>query len=189
MGPMRDAPLGTRVMLGVLVLVGLLAYAIVVDLGANAGKVHHGVSVEGFRVSGLTESDAFGRLEARAEELETTGVVFQTGPLSFRFVPSDLNWDFKVDETTDRAMGVGRTGGPFGAVWDRARAWISGVEVEWAGSFFPRSRLAGSFNALEERATLFGYVIDRDALRREIRSAIKDLPRRSSYEIPLVEPD
>jgi hypothetical protein len=185
MGAMRDAPLGTRVMLAVLVLLGLLAYAIVVDLGANAGKVHHGVTVEGFEVSGLTESDAFGELEARAEELEETGVVFRTGPLSFRFVPSDLNWGFKVDETTDRAMEVGRTGGPFSAVWDRARTWISGVEVDWAGSFFPRSRLANSLNSLEERAALFGYVVDRDALRRAMRAAIKELPRRSSYEIPL----
>jgi hypothetical protein len=176
-------------MLAVLALVALLAYLIVVDLGANAGKVHHGVSVEGYEVSGLTESDAFGKLEARAEELEETGIVFRKGPLSFRFVPSDLNWSFKVDETTDRAMGVGRTGGPFRAVWDRATAWISGVEVEWAGSFFPRGRLAGSFNSLEERAALFGYVIDRNALRREMREAIKDLPRLSSYEIPLVETD
>lgn len=189
MGAMRDASLGTRVMLGVLVLLGLLAYGIVVDLGANAGKVHHGVTVEGFEVSGLTESDAFGTLEARAEELEETGIVFRTGPLSFRFVPSDLDWDFKVDETTDRAMGVGRTGGPFRAVWDRARAWVSGMEVAWAGSFSPRSRLAGSLNSLEDKAALFGYVIDRNALRRAMRAAIKELPRRSSYELPLVDAD
>lgn len=176
-------------LLAVLALLGLLAYAIVVDLGANAGKVHHGVTVEGFDVSGRTESDAFGDLEERAEQLEETGVVFRSGPLSFRFVPSDLNWNFKVDETTDRAMEVGRAGGPFRAVWDRARAWVSGIEVEWAGSFFPRSRLSGSLNALLEKAALFGYVVDRNALRRSMREAIKDLPRSSSYEIPLEPAD
>ena len=184
---MRDAPLGTRLLLALLVLLGLLAYAIVVDLGAGAGKVHHGVTVEGYDVSGKTESDAFGDIEELAGQLEHTGVVFRTGALSFRFVPSDLNWGFKVDETTDRAMGVGRSGGPLRALWDRARAWVSGVDVEWAGSFFPRSQLAGSLNALEEKAALFGYVIDRNALRREMREAIKELPRRTSYEIPLVE--
>lgn len=176
-------------MLAALALLGLLAYAIVVDLGANAGKVHHGVTVEGFDVSGRTESDAFGDLQERAALLEETGVVFRNGPLSFRFVPSDLNWDFRVDVTTERAMGVGRTSWPFGAVWDRARAWISGVDVAWAGRFSPRHRLARSLDALEERAALFGYVIDREALRRAMRGAIKDLPRRTTYEIPLVGSD
>lgn len=184
---MRDVPLGTRLLLALLVLLGLLAYAIVIDLGASAGKVHHGVTVEGYDVSGETESAAFGKLEERAALLEETGVVFSTGALSLRFVPSELGWDFKVDETTDRAMAVGRSGGPFRAVWDRARSWLWGVDVEWAGSFFPRSRLAAGLNALEEDAADLGLVLDRDGMRRAMREAIKDLPRQESYDIPLRE--
>lgn len=185
---MRDAPLGTRVLLALLVLLGLLAYAIVIDLGAGAGKVHHGVTVEGFdEVAGRTESAAFGKLEERATLLQETGVVFSTGALSLRFVPSELGWDFKVGETTDRAMAVGRSGGPFRALWDRAGAWVGGVDVEWAGRFFPQGRLAAALNALEEEAADVGLVVDRGGMRRAMREAIKDLPRQESYDIPLRE--
>ena len=184
---MRDAPLGTRLLLALLALLGLLAYAIVVDLGANAGKVRHGVTVEGYDVSGETESDAFRDLEERAGEMESTPVVFDSGELVLEFVPSELGWDLKVDETTDRAMAVGRSGGPFRAIWDRARSWLWGVDVEWAGSFFPRSRLAAGLNALEEDAADLGLVLDRDGMRRAMREAIKDLPRQESYDIPLRE--
>ncbi len=165
------------------VVTGLLAYLVIVDLGSNAGKVHHGVSVEGYAVSGLTESDAYNRLQTRGEILEKTPITFAGEGLTFTFIPEELGWNFRIDSTTDRAMAVGREGIVSG-LWARARSWTSGVDVEWAGRFKPRRKLRNALERLQTDAEDMSLSIDPNEMSRRIKEAIKDLPREDSYEIP-----
>jgi hypothetical protein len=170
--------------LGVSAAVGVLAFLIVVDLGINAGRIHYGVSINEMDVGGLTEAEAAELLEARVGLIQFEPVVFTTEFLEFSFVPADVGWRPRVLETTRAAMRLGRDDVPFGALVDRARAWLSGVEIGWTGS--PRAFQVGEMiDEWESEAEGVDLTIDRGRLRARIRRAIVTWPRRP-FMIPLV---
>ena len=75
-----------RVAFAALALAGLAAYAVIVDLGVNAGRIHHGVSVDGVDVGGLSEVEAVQVLAARADELRAgPGVEFALEGRTFSY--------------------------------------------------------------------------------------------------------
>ena len=174
----------TKIVGGLFVLVALLAYAILVELAINAGKVHHGVSVQGFDIGGLSRADAEAALGDRGEEMQQEPMRFVAEGFYCLFTPEMVGWGPQEFETADLAMRIGRDGGPMQALRDRWRAWTSGIEVAWTDR--PNARLMGRELARCERtAAGLGYEIDRPRLRFLVKRTISTWPRET-VAIPLV---
>lgn len=175
-----------RVVVAGLTLAGALVYLVVFDLGVNAGRVHHGVSVQGIGLGGMTEADAAELLESRGDELARRPVSFGRRGLTrtLTFEPADIGWEPRWKQTLDQAMAVGREGPPLTALAERGRAWF-GTAVPWAGSPKPdeMDRLLTRWERIGADA---GLTIDRAFLRYKIRRILSHRPRQSLYRVPLV---
>ena len=173
------------IVVGVLTLVGLLAWLIVVDLGVNAGRIHRGVEAGGVDVGGLSPDDAFRVLSDRAELLMEKPSVFTAENVQCSFFPDELGWGPQVDSTVDRAYAIGRESGLFGSLWERLKGWGTEHEVGWAGK--ANSRRVGSFIAkCVKQAEPFGVAVDRPRLRFMVKRAIVTYPEKI-FQIPVEE--
>lgn len=173
-----------KAVLAVGVLIGLLAYGIVVELGITAGRIHPGVYVKDVAVGGLIELEAARRLEERAEELVHAPVLPVAEGFDCRFTPDELGWEAKPFETARRALNVGRRDAPFGALVDRWQAWTQGVRVKWVFSL-DAEEVDVLLDRCERLAEALGYSIDRPRFRYLIKRAIVTWPR-DTFEIPMI---
>ncbi|MGH2820665.1 MAG: hypothetical protein ACRDJ5_08430, partial [Actinomycetota bacterium] len=168
--------LGTKILLRAGILLSLVAYLVIVDLGVNAGRVHRGVAVDGIEIGGLTRGEATRLLKDRATQLRTGEIEFGAKGLRFGFVPKRLGWWGGVENTVDEAWDVGRAGAPLGAMATRARAWTRGVRLEWAGR--PRPwKVTQAIDRVEKKVEESGYELRRYKFRSKIRRAILTWPR------------
>lgn len=171
------------VIVALLASVGLLAWAVVVDLGVHAGRIHQGVWAGGVDVGGMTEVDAFRALSDRSEILLEHAKTFTAENVECDFYPEELGWGPQVSSTVDEAYSIGRVGGPVSALWARATAWVSGHQVKWTGKADPRK--VGRFVAdCVKEAEAVGVTIDRGRLRYRVRVAITTYPK-AIFKIPL----
>lgn len=173
----------TKTVLTLVVVVGLAAYALLVEFAVNAGRIHHGVDVHGLDVGGLNHAEAQEVLERRGEEMKTSPMIFTTEGFDCRFTPEDVGWGPQAFDTAAAAMEVGREGGPVTALRDRLRAWTGGVTVDWAGSTQP-ARVGREVVRCERLAQGMGLEIDRPRLRFLIKRAVVSWPREP-FPIPL----
>lgn len=167
-------------------LLGLAAYVVIVDLGVSAGRIHHGVSVQGIDLGGLTEAEAESVLQGRATELRARPVRFgREGLPLLHFVPKELRWRPLYRVTAQAAMEVGRAESPVLALWERLRAWFGGVRIEWQGS--PRAgRVDALLDKWEAIAEERGLALNRPLLRYKIRQVLNARPPQSLYQVPLM---
>ena len=174
----------TRLALGIVGLVAVAGYAVVVDLGMHAGRVHRGVTVAGFDVGGLTEVEAFEALREHQALLEDTPVVFLANGFDCRALPADLGWSPQPFNTARDAMEVGR-GGVFAGLGERVDAWLGGYKIGWAGTVDP-AKVDEFLDYCEENAMVVNATIDRPKLRYRIRRAIVTYPRTPlMFKVPL----
>jgi hypothetical protein len=175
-----------RVLLGAGALVGLLAYALVVELGVNAGRIHIGVSVRGTDLGGLTVEEAQGRLVEFAARSSVEKVTFGAAGLDrVVFSPADLNWRPEPGATAEQAAAVGRSGGLLEALRQRVRAYFGGVDLKWAGG--PKgAKVSKLIDAIEDRARAEGFELRRAKLRGKIKRVLQSWPRQGWYRIPIV---
>ena len=163
----------SKVVVALSVLVGLLAFFVVVDLGVNAGRIHYGISVSGVDVGGLTDVEAREKLRKASRAVEQDLVIILTSVgLNVPVTPAQLGWRARLDETVERAHRVGRDDAPFGALSDRVASWLWGVKLHWAGAMQPK-KVYGLIRAWEKQIEALGNTLDRDRLRRIIRRAIR----------------
>lgn len=180
---MRLSPL-VKALVVAFALVGVVAYALLLEFAINAGRVHRGVSVQGFDIGGLNYTEAVDALTERGTELKSVPMIFTTEGFDCRFTPDDIGWGPQPSDTADVAMEVGREGGVLEALGERFEAWTEGVTVEWAGS--PDAAKVGrELNRCGELAAGLGLEIRRPSLRYAIRRAIVTWPREP-VAIPLV---
>ena len=184
MAPMRlTAP--TKAVLAVVLLVGLIAYLLLVEFAVNAGRIHRGVDVHGLDVGGLNHAEAQDLLEQRGGEMKESPIIFTSEGFDCRFTPEDIGWGPQAFDTAVAAMDVGRTGGISDALGDRLRAWTEGVTVDWAGSTDP-ARVGRELNRCERAAAGLGVEIDRARLRYKIKRAVVTWPREH-FTVPLAD--
>ncbi|HYP22594.1 MAG TPA: hypothetical protein VEV43_03390 [Actinomycetota bacterium] len=184
-----------RIALAAAGLVALLGYAVVVDLGMHAGRVHRGVEVAGFDVGGLTEIEAFEALEERRELLGETPVVFISPGFDCRVLPADpdgeddpaapdLGWSPQPFNTALDAMEIGR-GGIVEGLRERVDAWLGGYRIGWAGTVDP-AKVDEFLDYCERNAQVVNATVDRPKLRFRIRRAIVTYPRSPlDFKVPL----
>ena len=173
----------TRLLLGLGVVLAVIAFALVVEFGISAGRVHEGVTVRDLDVGGQTLTEAIATIDERGRELQFEPVVFTAEGFDCDFVPDDLGWGRQAADTAAGAMAVGRTGGLFRAVGDRVRAWTGGVVVRWDGAPEP-AKVTRFIDRCEREAVGLGLELDRGQMRFRIRQAIVTWPRRV-FEIPV----
>jgi hypothetical protein len=180
MSPVIKALVATAVVLIV------VAYAAVVELGINAGRIHFGVTVRGMDVGGLTVEEAVQRLKGRAALLDSKPIVFGSRGLGRVSVfPSDLSWMGSPEKTAETAASIGREGGFFDAASDRLTAYLDGIDVPWAGGPRP-AKVSKLINRIEKRASEEGLELDRARLRGKIKRLLQRWPRARWYRIPVV---
>jgi hypothetical protein len=173
-----------KLILAVGVVAGLLLYLLVVDLGVNAGRVHHGVSVPGLDLGGLTEAEAIPKLEELGTTLRDAPIVFSTPGFDCRVAPRELGWGPQPFDTVRAAMKVGRSGGLWTSLEERLGAWLGGSEIGWAGSL-RESAVERWLDDCEELAGGMRVAIDIDKLRVELERLVETWPRQQVYNLPL----
>jgi len=119
-------------------ILGGLGFLLIVEFGLSAGQVHHGVTVSGFEVGGMTLNELEDSLREREQTLGTERVCFFRDDLTLCVTPDELGWRVQPNLTAQRAYQVGRTDFPLGALGERVAAWVDGVNVKWEGG--PASR-------------------------------------------------
>ncbi len=179
---MKLSPLAKGVFV-LAVLLGLCLYAVVVDFGVNAGRIHHGVSVDAVDVGGLTLLEAAHALDERAARLARLPVVFEVQGFTKALTPEEVGWNPSSFRNAQLAMAVGRTGGPLVALRDRIDAWVRGIEIPWRGGPDAR-KVTALLHEWDREARRAGLEIRRGLLRYRIRKALNTWPRRK-FTIPV----
>jgi hypothetical protein len=172
-----------KVILGVSALLGLLLFVVVVDLGVNAGQIHHGVRIDHLNLGGLTEVEATGVLGRRGKEMSKTPIRFERSGAQCTFLPSKIGWVPKVHRVVAEALAVGRKGSLLHAAEQRIEAWFGGIQLAWPDT--PnRHRVAAVLDDCQQLVRSAGLDISRGRMRAVIRAALSTWPR-SSLPIPL----
>ncbi len=174
-----------RIILGLVLVVGILTYAVVVDLGLNAGRIHRGVTVGGVDVGGLTPSEAEIELSRRADQLSYALLSFSRGDVVCRFSPREVGWQADEAATARAAHSVGRDGPLLTSAVKRLRAWFGGVKVRWKVSL-EGSKLDRTVERCGKLALAQGLTLDKQAFRKKIKTVVVQWPRRP-YKMPVVE--
>lgn len=169
--------LRAKILLALLILFGVVVYALVLDLGINAGRIHHGVYVRDINLGGLTKEEAFERLIARGLVLEEEPVLVTREGVGCHFVPRDLGWEAKPYETAIAAYRIGRGEESLEALATRIRAWFGGVSIDWKDEI-DRRAMRKLLDDCEEQADAIGYEVRRYRLRKRIARAITTWPRQ-----------
>ena len=174
----RRVSSSTKTLLVVGAVVGGTIFLLIVEFGISAGRVHHGVTVAGHDVGGLAFAELQSDLTDRAETLNTEPVCFVRDDLRLCISPEQVEWRPGTRATADSAYQVGRTDAPWGALSERARAWVGGVNVQWEGG--PNAASVG--RVLDRWETIFvarGLELKRGLMRYRIRRAITTYPRQT----------
>jgi hypothetical protein len=183
MSPMQLSPRVKMIVIAFLVI-GALAYVLLLEFAINAGRVHRGVDVQGYDIGGLNYAEATDALNERGTEMKLAPMIFTTEGFDCRFTPAHVGWGPQPSDTADEAMEVGRTGGVMDALRERLQAWTDGVSIEWADA--PDAAKVGrELNRCEKQAAGLGLEIARPKLRYAIRKAIVTWPREP-VAIPLL---
>ena len=175
----------TKTVLGIVLLLGLAAYLLLLEFAVNAGRVHHGVDVQGVDVGGLNHAEAQAVLTERGDEMKASPLIFSTEGFDCRFTPEDVGWGPQAFDTAAAAMAVGREGGPIQSLGDRWRAWTTGVTIDWGGST-DHARVTREIDRCERTAEALGVEVDRPRLRYKIKRAVVTWPREV-FTLPLTE--
>jgi hypothetical protein len=169
-------PATTRSFLALAAILGGLVFICIVEFGISAGRVHHGVTVDGFDVGGLTLNEVQDTLVDRAHQFRDAPACLKHEAIMLCVDPAEVGWRPEPRETGNQAYDVGRTNGLLRALGDRAEAWTSGVDVPWQGG--PNSQKVGRL--LDEWESILegqGLQLRRFAARNAIREALETWPR------------
>lgn len=169
-----------KVVLALSALALVFVYLVVVDIGVSAGRIHHGVTVDGIDVGGMTYPEAIDALTPRAEQLTATPLVLFRGPIKIRLYPYEAGFHPRAAATALAALRVGRDHAPFGAIGDRIHAWFGGVRVKWQPGANTRKlgKLVAQYQEQLARKGLTMSDADRKKLRYKIRIGLNNWPRR-----------
>ena len=151
-----------------LLLVGFFLYLVLVDLGVNAGRVHYGVTVDGFEIGGRTFTEAVSLLAEHGESVRDERLEYRVGSFSCGFTPGDIGWGPQPHDTAEAAMGIGRPFSSVGSIGERIDAWLGGYEVDWADDADP-TRAELVVERCRDKARAAGHPLNEEMLRALFR--------------------
>ena len=179
--------LRAKILLALAALAGIVLYLVVLDLGLNAGRIHHGVHVRYLDVGGLTKDQAADVLEEESRRLSEAPVILTREGMSCNFAPTELGWDPRPSDTAVAAYRVGRGVDWLSALGNRIKAWVAGATIDW-NDRLDRDAVSELLDYCEEQGEALGYDVRRYRLRVRIREAIKTWPR-GPVNIPISRTD
>ena len=159
----------------------LVLFVIIVDLGINAGVVHHGVTVSGLDVGGLTLEEAQSALYHHRGRMRQAEVCFSRPDFEDCLPPEDFGWfpsEERIRAVVLEAYDVGRTGGPLTALRDRLRAWSGDTKLSLPHSVQPW-RVTNIIDEWEQTLIESDLRLDREEARARIKDALAAWPRRT----------
>ncbi|QIN85362.1 hypothetical protein GBA63_21860 (plasmid) [Rubrobacter tropicus] len=190
-----------------IVLCALVAVLVAADHLANAGKVHRGVSAGSLYLGGKTPEEAKSLLEARRPG-DTREVRLVGGPRGTTLDLGESAADLDAARTAERAYAVGRTGGFFERLGDRADAAVGAASVEPAVSYdrgavreaveglaaeTDRKPHPASVSVRDGEAEVApsreGYALDVPATARNVGRALEDLRGQAPMAGEILEPE
>ena len=127
---------------------------------AYADRALPGVSAAGITVAGMTEPEIELALGQALSYSQTGTVMLRDGSQHWVATPGDLGVVIDIPSMADKALAVGREGGPLLQISDLFAAWSSGVEIPAVVLFDQRtgaeylSRLAAAVDQPQLEATL-----------------------------------
>ena len=182
---MRGLSRTAKVSIGAVTALCLILFGVVVELGINAGVVHHGVTVSGLDVGGLTLEEAQGALHKHRGRMRQAEVCF-TGPdFEDCLLPEDFGWfpsEERIRAVALEAFDVGRTGGPLTALRERLRAWSGDIKLSLPNSVQPLM-VTNVIDGWEQTLLESDLRLDREGARARIKDALAAWPR-STFHLP-----
>lgn len=184
---MRNLSRTAKTLLAGTVLLSLLVFGVVVDFGVNAGVVHHGVTISGLDVGGLTLDETRSALNDHRRRMRHSEVCFSGPGFADCFLPQDVGWfptEVEINASALEAFEVGRNGGPFVALGERLRAWSRGVDLTWPHSARP-AMVTKLIDEWERELLQSDLRLDRARTRAMIKDSLRAWPRRK-VPIPIL---
>jgi len=163
----------------------LVLFVIVVDLGINAGVVHHGITVSGLDVGGLTLEETQSALQDHRARMRRAEVCFSGPDFEDCLLPEDFGWfpsEERIKTVALEAFDVGRTGGPLTALRARLRAWSGDVKLSLPHAVQPL-RVSDVIDEWERNLIESDLRLDREEARARIKDALAAWPR-STFRLP-----
>jgi len=157
----------------------LILFGIVVDLGINAGVVHHGVTVSGLDVGGLTLEETQSALLDHRGRMRQAEVCFSGPDFEDCLLPEDFGWfpsEGRIRTVALEAYDVGRIGGPLSALRERVRAWSGDVDLSLPHSVRPWM-VTNVIDEWEQTLIESDLRLDREGARTTIKDALAAWPR------------
>jgi vancomycin resistance protein YoaR len=159
----------SRIAMAVLVACAALSVLVAFDAGADAGKIHRGVSVGDVALGGKTPEEARVLLEAetsdRLDEIELVGTR-RDAALPAR----ELGVEFDTEETVSEAYAVGREGSIPARLGDLGKAAFGAAGIEPEVSYDPemvRSSVEGLERRVGSKAEPAGVSVENGEIRVE----------------------
>ena len=184
---MRNLSRTAKSLLAMAVLLCALMFGIVVDFGVNAGVVHHGVTISGLDVGGLTLDETRSALNDHRRRMRQSEVCFSGHGFEDCFLPQDVGWfptGVEINQSALEAFEVGRSGGPLVALGERLRAWTRGVDLFWPPSARP-AMVTKLIDGWERELLQSDLRLDRARTRAAIKDSLSAWPRRN-VPIPIL---
>ena len=183
----RRGRIRLRILIAVVSLAIVVVLVAVVDSAVYAGKAHIGVHVAGVSVAGLTEDEATAALTRYVADRQNTPIKVTSGDRSWEVAPADVGVTVDVAGAVTAAMQETRKSNFVVDVARRLGLYLRGVDIPLRGSYDDAKmsavleKLAGPMDIPAVSASLTftngsvqpvrgkkGYVLDREALRREL---------------------
>ncbi|MGH2698279.1 MAG: hypothetical protein ACRDJL_03655 [Actinomycetota bacterium] len=174
---MNNLTTSAKLALIAVAVVGSIGFFLILEFGISAGRVHHGVTVDGWDVGGLTFNELQGALVERAPALEEEPVCFSLDAIRLCIDPTEVGWRLSTREITQEAFDVGRTDFPLGAINERAAAWLGGVDVPLRGTA-RGNRVGRILDRWERIVEGRGLELRRYATRKRIYRSLGTHPRK-----------
>ncbi len=188
-------------------LVVLLASAF--DAITAWGKVHPGVLVEGVDIGGMSKSDARELLERTIGDRLNKPIIFTYKSKVWKVSTKKIGLKVNYERTVDEAYSVGRKGGIFESIGERAAAWLGAKRIGAAIMIDETATLMAlepieneigqkasdalvRFEGLIPRivSAKSGYGIDRPKAIADVKKAAVDMiDRKVSLKLVPVKPD
>jgi len=126
----RVSPRRTRTAWVVAALVvGALLLSTTFELVSSYGRIHPGITVSGIDVGGMAPAKAAATLQTQLPQKAAKPVTVVYSDQEWQVSAEQIGLSFDYQALAANAMAVGREGGVFAIVADRADAWMGGKDV------------------------------------------------------------
>jgi vancomycin resistance protein YoaR len=186
-------------------VVAVFVLALVTDSGLYYNKIHHGVSVSGRDMSGLTRDEAAATLARYVDDAMDEPITLASGSNTWTITPEEMGTKIDVAGVIESAMGVTRKSNFMLDIGQRFRLWFLSKDVPFEGSIDSAKVNAfiaevaeqidippvdaglsidddGSISVVEARS---GRVVDQDALFGQLKDLLIAL-QSTELEVPMI---